>query len=69
MSAFDLYRRDTDAIAFDQNLIAGDGLAIHANQIVRFLAFSDSLVEQCLHAGVVFDLDVICEAATVVVDE
>ncbi len=66
--AFDLRGRDRHAIAVGQDLIGRHRLPIDSDQVVVFFAAADALVEQVSHGRAVFDVDVVCEAAAVVVD-
>ena len=66
---FDLGRSDRDPVSRLEHRVAAARLAIDPDQIVRWLALRQSLVEELLHGGAVRDVDVVSEAAAVVVDE
>src|SRR5262245_37017896 len=63
----DFGRRAANAIPLLQHVFAGHWLAIDADEIVRGVT-TDSVIEQLLHRYARFDFDVICKAATIVVD-
>jgi hypothetical protein len=69
MRSFDLGGRKRHAIAFRENLIARRRLAIDADQIVFGLRLSHLTLEKFLNGRTVWDINVIREATSVVVDE
>ena len=66
---FDLGRGDRDPVSRLEHRVAAARLAIDPDQVVRWLALRQPLVEELLHGGAVRDVDVVSESAAVVVDE
>ena len=69
MRPFDLGRRKADPVPFAQKLIRCTGLPVNANQVVIRLAGTDLLLEELLDCRAILHVDVIGEAAAVVVDK
>src|SRR5205807_2092118 len=58
-----------DPVAFGQHLVFAGRVVVDANKVVVRFASGQALFEQSFHRGALIDLDVVREAAAVVVDE
>src|SRR5262249_3905937 len=67
--ALDLDRRDADAVAFLEDLVLCDRLAVHADEVVFRFAVRQTLLEELRDGDALLGLDVVRETAAVVVDE
>ena len=68
VAAFDLCGRDTDPVAFFEDLIRGARLSIDADEVVGRLA-ADLIEEQIFDSRVVFDFDIVGEPSAVIIYE
>ena len=68
MRAFNLRRRDGNAITLLQDLIRGTGLAVHADQVARRVGRTDLPLEELRDGRAFGDFRVVRETAAVVVD-
>ena len=65
--ALDLGGGHGDAVAFAEDLVAADGQAVDADEVVRRLLAWKALLEDPGHRGALGDLDVVGETAAIIV--
>jgi len=68
-STLDLGRSHADAVVLLEHLVTVDRLAVDPDQVILGLATRKPLVEQSLAGSALGDLDMVCEAAAIVVDK
>ena len=66
--SLDLDRSEGDSVLVMQRLIGGDRLAIDADQVILRPAVANALSKQLLDGDAFVDVDIVGEAAAIVVD-
>jgi len=67
--AFDFGRRERDPVLILEDLIGCRRLAVDPDQVLLGLTMRDFALEERADRSPLFDLDIICETAAVVIDE
>jgi hypothetical protein len=65
---FDFARRDGEAVSISQYLVGGNWLPINPDQIILGASSGNALLKEALNGGSFRYLDVIGEAAAIIVD-
>jgi hypothetical protein len=67
--SFDLHGRDRDPVTITENVIFWDRLAIDSDKVIAGLFALHFDCEKLIDSCVISDVDIICIAASIIVDE